>query len=112
MAKSRNIGATLSLKSGNFFANMKKAQNESDNNLRSTLNNTSKKISELGDKAKVVGSAVGKLGKGLAIAGTAAATAVGTMVAKSVSSFADYEQLTGGVDTLFKDSSAAVSEIC
>lgn len=109
MAKSRNIGATLSLKSGNFFANMKKAQNES-NNLRSTLNNTSKKISELGDKAKVVGSAVGKLGKGLAIAGTAAATAVGTMVAKSVSSFADYEQLTGGVDTLFKDSSAAVQK--
>ena len=43
MAKSRNIGATLSLKSGNFFANMKKAQNES-NNLRSTLNNTSKKF--------------------------------------------------------------------
>ena len=109
MAKGRNIGATLSLKAGNFFANMKKAQNES-NNLRSTLNNTSKKISELGDKAKVVGSAVGKLGKGLAIAGTAAATAVGTMVAKSVSSFADYEQLTGGVDTLFKDSSAAVQK--
>mgnify|MGYP000762107240 FL=1 len=109
MAKSRNIGATLSLKYGKFFANMKKAQNES-NNLRSTLNNTSKKISELGDKAKVVGSAVGKLGKGLAIAGTAAATAVGTMVAKSVSSFADYEQLTGGVDTLFKDSSAAVQK--
>ena len=109
MAKGRNIGATLSLKAGNFFANMKKAQNES-NNLRSTLNNTSKKISELGDKAKVVGSAVGKLGKGLAIAGTAAATAVGTMVAKSVSSFADYEQLTGGVDTLLKDSSAAVQK--
>ena len=109
MAKGRNIGATLSLKAGNFFANMKKAQNES-NNLRSTLNNTSKKISELGDKAKVVGSAVGKLGKGLAIAGTAAATAVGTMVAKSVSSFADYEQLTGGVDTLFKDSSSAVQK--
>ena len=32
------------------------------------------------------------------------------MVAKSVSSFADYEQLTGGVDTLFKDSSAAVQK--
>ena len=109
MAKGRNIGATLLLRAGNFFANMKKAQNES-NNLRSTLNNTSKKISELGDKAKVVGSAVGKLGKGLAIAGTAAATAVGTMVAKSVSSFADYEQLTGGVDTLFKDSSSAVQK--
>ena len=43
MAKGRNIGATLSLKAGNFFANMKKAQNES-NNLRSTLNNTSKKF--------------------------------------------------------------------
>ena len=109
MAKGKNIGATLSLKDGNFFTNMKKAQNES-NNLRSTLNNTSKKISELGDKAKVVGSAVGKLGKGLAIAGTAAATAVGTMVAKSVSSFSDYEQLTGGVDTLFKDSSSVVQK--
>ena len=109
MAKGKNIGATLSLKDGNFFTNMKKAQNES-NNLRGTLNNTSKKISELGDKAKVVGSAVGKLGKGLAIAGTAAATAVGTMVAKSVSSFSDYEQLTGGVDTLFKDSSSVVQK--
>lgn len=63
MAKSRNIGATLSLKSGNFFANMKKAQNES-NNLRSTLNNTSKKISELGDKAKLLAVPLVNLAKG------------------------------------------------
>ena len=83
MAKGRNIGATLSLKAGNFFANMKKAQNES-NNLRSTLNNTSKKISELGDKAKVVGSAVGKLGKGLAIAGTAAARNNGSKISQFI----------------------------
>lgn len=41
---------------------------------------------------------------------TAASVAVGTLVTASVNAYASYEQLVGGVDTLFKDSSAKVQE--
>ena len=52
-----------------------------------------------------VGIAAGKLlAKGL----VAGAAGVGTIVGQSVSSYADYEQLVGGVDTLFKGSSKTV----
>ena len=48
--------------------------------------------------------------KALTVGITAAATAIGGLVAKSVSEYANYEQLVGGVDTLFKDSSGKVQE--
>nr|DAI80552.1 MAG TPA: tail tape measure protein [Caudoviricetes sp.] len=57
-----------------------------------------------------IGSGVAKVGKGLAIAGTAAATAVTALVSKSVGAFADYEQLTGGVETLFGAGGRSVEE--
>ena len=40
----------------------------------------------------------------------ASATAIGALVGKSVSSYADYEQLVGGVDTLFKSNSKTVQK--
>lgn len=43
----RNIGATLTLKDGNFFANMKSAVNAS-NKLRDTLNGTSTRMKSFG----------------------------------------------------------------
>lgn len=46
--------------------------------------------------------------KALAAGLTGAATALGVVVKQSVSSFADYEQLVGGVDTLFGDASKTV----
>ncbi len=46
--------------------------------------------------------------KSLAVGIGAAATAVGALVGKSVSAYADYEQLKGGVETLFKGSSKTV----
>ena len=55
-------------------------------------------------------SASQKSPKGLAIAGTAAATAVTALVSKSVGAFADYEQLTGGVETLFGAGGRSVEE--
>lgn len=67
----------------------------------------SKKLSDLS----------GKLGNGLKTAakvGTAAVTAAsGAIVAltkQSVESYAEYEQLVGGVDTLFKDASKKVQQ--
>lgn len=63
---------------------------------------------------KKIGSALGtitkKAAKYAAVGVGAAATGVGAIVAQSVKSYADYEQLVGGVDTLFKDSSATVQK--
>lgn len=45
-----------------------------------------------------------KVGKALGAMGVAGATAVATITKKAVESYAEYEQLAGGVETLFKDS--------
>ena len=45
-----------------------------------------------------------KVGKALGAMGVAGATAVATITKKAVESYAEYEQLKGGVETLFKDS--------
>lgn len=65
------------------------------------------KTSNLGEKLKAGLAAVGKA----AVAGVAAgAAALGTLGTKAVSAYADYEQLVGGVETLFKDSQDKVLE--
>lgn len=54
-----------------------------------------------------VGLQAGKvLAKGIAVG----VAGVGALVAKSITNYADYEQLVGGVDTLFKDSSGTVQK--
>lgn len=59
----------------------------------------------------------GKIGKGLATGAklgaaaiVAAATAVGALTKKSLEEYAEYEQLVGGVETLFKDSADVVKQ--
>jgi phage-related protein len=52
-------------------------------------------------------STMAKIGTAVIAAGGAAVVAIGK---QALSSYADYEQLVGGVDTLFKDSSAKVQE--
>lgn len=48
--------------------------------------------------------------KALTVGITAAATATGVLVKNAVQAYADYEQLVGGVDTLFKDNSSTVQK--
>lgn len=71
-----------------------------------------KGLSDASSKAKSFGS---KIGSGLATAAKvgaaavgAAATAVGALVKQSVDAYGSYEQLVGGVETLFGDSAGAV----
>lgn len=68
--------------------------------------------SSLNKGLKGAGSAVAKIGKSLAKLGSIAVTAGTAMttalVKSAVDSYAEYEQLVGGVDTLFKESSAKV----
>lgn len=66
-----------------------------------------KKTSGMGQK---IGSGMKKVAVGVAAAFTGAATAVVGLTKSAVSSFADYEQLVGGVETLFKDSSSQLIE--
>lgn len=62
-------------------------------------------------KASSIAGSIGKtVGKGLAVAGAAAATATVALVKGAVESYASYEQLIGGVETLFKDSAGVVEQ--
>lgn len=65
----------------------------------------SDKVGAVGDKIK---SGLGKAAKVAGAAVTAAATAAGVLVKQSTEAYANYEQLVGGVDTLFKKSSKKV----
>lgn len=61
------------------------------------------KFESLGNVLKTVGAAMGAV----LVAAGAAAVKLGKEV---ISAFADYEQLVGGIDTLFKDSSGKLQE--
>lgn len=63
----------------------------------------SKVMTGLGKGAAAVGKAVGA---GMVVAGTA----VAGLATQSIQAYANYEQLVGGVDTLFKESSGKVQE--
>ena len=58
-------------------------------------------VSKLGAGLKKVGSVAGKSLKAVGTASIAAGTAIAALGTKSVNLYADYEQLTGGVETLF-----------
>lgn len=71
------------------------------------IDEVGQKTSGLGEKLKSGLATAGKV----AVAGVAAgATAIGTLGTKAVEAYADYEQLVGGVETLFKDSQDQVMD--
>lgn len=57
-----------------------------------------------------ISSIASSVAKGIAVATGAATVAVGKMVSDSVKAFADYEQLAGGIEKLYGDSSKKVME--
>ena len=80
-----------------------------------------KDITDVGDRASHTTEGLKKLGSGAAtvakvslkafVAATTATTAaLGLLTKSAVKNYADYEQLVGGVETLFKDSSVKVME--
>lgn len=79
-------------------------------NMNESMKDATNSASKMSSVMKGIGSSAIKVGKGLAVAGAAAATAVTALVSKSVGAFADYEQLTGGVETLFGAGGRSVEE--
>lgn len=79
-------------------------------NMNESMKDATNSASKMSSVMKGIGSSAKKVGKGLAVAGAAAATAVTALVSKSVGAFSDYEQLTGGVETLFGSGGRSVEE--
>ena len=71
------------------------------------IDETGKKTSVLGEKIK---NGLATVGKAAVVGVTAAATAIGTIGTKAIQAYAGYEQLVGGVETLFKNSQDKVME--
>lgn len=75
------------------------------------LANTTGKAKEASEKiGKFFGSVAKTVGKASLSAIGAAATGIAALTKSAVENYAEYEQLVGGVETLFKDSSAKVLE--
>lgn len=75
-----------------------------------SISATDKKVEGLGSKlVSGIGTAA-KWGAGIAAGAAAATGAVVVLAAKTVESYADYEQLVGGVETLFGDSADIVKK--
>lgn len=101
-----DLVATLRLDKTKYVEGLKEAQREADD------------FTESEDKAgestgKLASMFSGKFATAMKIGGAAVvatATAIGAMAKKSVEAYAQYEQLVGGVDTLFKESSSLVQK--
>ena len=96
------------------YAEIDKSQYETSENAKTASDTFKKSWSGAGD---AVNSFASKIKTGLATAakvGTAAITAASAGIAAltkaSIDGYAEYEQLVGGVDTLFKDASDKVQE--
>lgn len=63
-----------------------------------------------GSVASGAGKMASAVGKSIAAATAAGAAAVGAITTQAVQNYAEYEQLVGGVETLFKDSAGIVQE--
>lgn len=71
------------------------------------IDETEKKTYGLGEKIK---NGLAAVGKAAVVGVTAAATAIGTVGTKAIQAYADYEQLVGGVETLFGAGGQSVEE--
>lgn len=91
-------------------ANVAEAQ-KSLQDVQKELKNTEEKTSSFGSKlGGVMKKAAKAVGETLVKATEAAAVAVAGLSVAAVESFADYEQLVGGVDTLFGEASQKVQK--
>ena len=75
-------------------------------------------VNSVADKAKAAAEKIGKgfveagkkISKALAVGCAAAGVAIVALGKQAISAYADYEQLVGGINTLFKDSSKQVQQ--
>ena len=95
----------------NSLPKLKELAKTSLDKLSNGLTAVGSALKNIASKAASAAAEIGKISlKGLAVAGTAAAVGIGAAVTQAVTQYADYEQLIGGVETLFKDSAGTVQQ--
>lgn len=77
---------------------------EAKKNLDDITNDASSSSSKIGGALSKIGETAVKVGKIVATGIGAGATAVSFLAKQAIGAYGDYEQLVGGVETLFKDS--------
>ena len=83
---------------------------EANASIDDTTDKASKSESKISGAFGKVGSAALKVGKVVATGLVAGATAIAALTASATSAYADYEQLVGGVETLFGAQSMSLEE--
>lgn len=88
-----NLVARISLDDREFNRGVDEASNKGD---------------KLGKVFGTIGNGIAKMGQIAAVSVGAVATGLGALTKTSISQYAEFEQLVGGVETLFKDSAGMV----
>lgn len=83
---------------------------EAKNNINEVTNQAEESTSKIGNLFSSMGDTIMKVGQTVAIGVGAAATAIVGVTKSAVDSYGEYEQLVGGVETLFKDSADIVMQ--
>ena len=83
---------------------------EARNELTNTENQAEQSSSKMGAAFSKIGDAAVKVGSFIVKGLAAGATGISFLTKSAIDAYADYEQLVGGVETLFKDSSSKVVE--
>lgn len=86
-------------------------ENDSANKaLDDTTDKAEKSEGKIGNAFSKIGSAALKLGAVVATGVATASVAIAGLTKNAIENYADYEQLVGGVETLFKDSASTVQK--
>ena len=83
---------------------------DADTAIDNTTDKAEKSQSKIGNAFGKIGSAALKIGKVAAAGVGVAATAIGALTKSALSSYADYEQLFGGIETLFGNGGKTLQE--
>ena len=83
---------------------------QAKNDISDVSNTAKKSSSDLSKTLSKFGSGALKVGKTVAVGIGACATAIGGLTGVAVNAYGNYEQLVGGVETLFKNSSDIVMQ--
>lgn len=81
---------------------------EANNGIDETTDKAEKAHPKISAAFEKIGTAAVKVGKVMATGLAAGSAAIGAMAKQSLDSYAEYEQLVGGVETLFKESGEKV----
>lgn len=89
---------------------LKQACGEAQKEIKTFADKAKIAVEKVGKVFKTMGDIVARVGKAVGIAMGAMATAIGVLGKKALDSYSDYQQLVGGVETLFKDSAGIVQK--